>query len=199
MHEGPAHPFVRGLAGERAEDRHPGRRFVEAEGVRAAHRTPRTTVAALPDPPEPVDDEVVADVGPAQVVGVVAVDRPQQRRHLVAAVVVARRGVVHVDLLDRAVVVGPAVAPPLLGAPALAAADVRPRRLVRLVGLVGFRSTPPAVAVASFTVAPGSMSASFKSRTAPLTWTSTPVDRPTHQGCVERRPGIPSVPASGRS
>ena len=126
-----------------------GRRRVEAQRVGAAHEPPRAAGPARPDPAEPVDEEVVADVGPAQVARVVAVHPPDQRGHVTAPVVVAARRVVHVHLLDGAVVARLAVAPPLVRAPLPSAALAGPRhpsgpreRLVlgtaeRYVGLVG--------------------------------------------------------------
>ena len=108
-----------------------GRGRVEAQRVRAAHEPARAAGAAGPDPPEPVDEEVVADVGPAQVARVVAVHAPDQRRHVAAPVVVAARRVVHVHLLDGAVVAGLAVAPPLVRAPLPAAALARAAAPVR--------------------------------------------------------------------
>ena len=98
---------------------------VEAEGVRAPHRSARPSRAAGPDAPEPVDEEVVADVGPAEVAGVVAVHAADQRRHVAAPVVVAVDRVVDVHLLDRVVDAGPAVTPRLPGAPLPAAVQLR--------------------------------------------------------------------------
>ena len=98
---------------------------------------PRTTLgrparAAHPRAAEPVDQEVVADVGPAEVVRVVAVHAADQRRDVGPRVVVARCRVVDVHLLDGAAVVGATVAPALVGTPLRAVEQRRrgaPRRL----------------------------------------------------------------------
>ena len=64
----------------------------------------------------------------------VAVHAADQRRGLLVGVGVAADGVVDVDLLDRPVRAGAAVAPRLVGTPLLARADVGPRRLRRAGG-----------------------------------------------------------------
>ena len=102
----------------------PGRGVVEPQGVRAAHQLGGAAGASDPGPAEAVDQEVVADVGPAERLGVVAVDRPQDPAHLAPLVVVAARRVVDVHLLELVVVPRPAAAPPLVGTPVLAGVDL---------------------------------------------------------------------------
>ena len=65
---------------EVADRRHRERVVVVAEGVRADDGTVDAAVPALPDPAEAVDEEVVADVGPAAGLRVVRVDAAQDRR-----------------------------------------------------------------------------------------------------------------------
>ncbi len=123
---GPQHR-LRGARGlEVADRRHRERVVVVAEGVGADDRARDPAVAALPDPAELVDQEVVADVAPALGLGVVRVDAAQHARDVVARVVVGVDRVVHESGADRAVARA-AVAHPLVGAPLLAGEDRRPR------------------------------------------------------------------------
>ena len=80
---------------EVADRRHGEGVRVVVERVRADHRTVDAAVAAFPDPTEAVDEEVVADVGPAAGLRVVGVDRPEDGRHVLALVVVGVDRVVH--------------------------------------------------------------------------------------------------------
>ena len=98
---------------------------VVAEGVGADHRAVDAAVPALPDPAEPVDEVVVADVAPAAGLHVVGVDAAQERRHLGPRVVVGVDGVVHEAGVHVAVVQRRRVAHPLVGAPLGARVDHR--------------------------------------------------------------------------
>ena len=88
--------------------------------------------ATLPDPAEPVDEEVVADVAPAAGLHVVGVDAAQDRRDLGLGVVVGVDRVVHETAGDAAVAQGALVADALVGAPLGAGED---RRLGHGLGL----------------------------------------------------------------
>ena len=59
-----------------------------ARGGRDPHRVLVAAVPGLPDGAEPVDDEVVGDVGPAPGALVEGLDRPEHRGHLALAVAV---------------------------------------------------------------------------------------------------------------
>ncbi len=92
---------------EVADRRHRERVVVVVEGVGADDRAVDAAVPALPDPAEPVDEEVVADVGPAAGLRVVRVDAAQDARHLGARVVVGVDRVVdeagvHLEVVQRA-------------------------------------------------------------------------------------------------
>src|SRR4029453_6189990 len=63
--------------------------------------------AAFPEPSELVDDDVVADVAPAQAHRVIAIDRPHDLRDLVCRVAVRVSGVVQRGGLDRGGVLRP--------------------------------------------------------------------------------------------
>ena len=124
---GPQH-HVGGLDGvEVADRRHREGVLVVVERVRADDRLVDAAVAALPDPAEPVDEEVVADVAPAAGLHVVGVDAAQDRRHLGLGVVVGVDRVVDEAAADRAVAQGALVADALVGAPLGAGVDRRLR------------------------------------------------------------------------
>jgi hypothetical protein len=108
-----------------AEGGDPHRVGVEAPGVRADHRPVHAAPATLVQAPEAVDQEVVADVRPAERLGVVGVDRPDHAGHLGGRVVGCAGGVVHEPGLDRLAVAGEAVAKRLVGAPLGARHDRR--------------------------------------------------------------------------
>ncbi len=134
-----AQHHVGGLHGvEVADGRHRERVLVVVERVRAHDRLVDAAVAALPDPAEPVDEEVVADVAPAAGLHVVGVDAAQDRRHLRLGVVVGVDRVVDEAAADRAVAHGALVADALVGTPLGAGEDGRRRDgLARARGLEG--------------------------------------------------------------
>src|SRR5680860_129906 len=74
---------------EVAECRHRERVLVVAEGVCTDDGSVHAAVPALPDPPELVDDVVVADVAPAPGLRVIRVDTAHDRGHLSTRVAVA--------------------------------------------------------------------------------------------------------------
>ena len=110
-----------------ADRRHRERVVVVVQGVRADHRAVDAAVPALPDPPEPVDEVVVADVRPAAALGVVRVDAAQDARHLVARVVVGVHRVVDEAGVHLAVVQRARAAHALVGAPLGTRVDLRLR------------------------------------------------------------------------
>ena len=123
----------RGLGGERAEDRDARRARVEALRVCADDRKVDAARATLVDPPEAVDEEVVADVVPALRVAVVLGDRQDDRRRVVGPVGVRAVGVMDESHLDRALG-GPRARHDAIAAPGRARDD---RRLPAELGGAG--------------------------------------------------------------
>ena len=126
----------RGLRGVEVADQADGRRpRVEAVDVRAHHRPRHAARPALVDRAEAVDEELVADVRPAQRPGVVEVDRAHHRGGVGLGVVVRAGRVVH-DGVAEARRVARRAGQRLVGAPLRArhdrglghAADVGQRR-----------------------------------------------------------------------
>ena len=107
-----------------AHDRDPGAAGVEAEHVRADDAAGDPPVPALVDGPEPVDEEVVADVAPAEAPGVVRVDGTHQRGRVGRGVGAVAGRVVDERHLDRGVG-GRSRAQALVGAPLRAGHDDR--------------------------------------------------------------------------
>ena len=108
---------------EVADGRHREGVVVVVERVGTDDRLVDAAVAALPDPTEPVDQEVVADVAPPTGLHVVGVDAADDRRHLGLGVVVGVDRVVDEAAADRAVAQRLLVADALVGAPLGAGVD----------------------------------------------------------------------------
>ena len=89
------HRLTRVGVAEGAEHGHTHALGVEAECVPTDGRRLDHSVAGLPDPAEPVDDEVVADVVPAAGVDMERSDSPQERRDVRLGVVVVVDGVMN--------------------------------------------------------------------------------------------------------
>ncbi len=122
------HDRRRGDLVEVADRRHRERVDVEATGVRTDDGAVHAAVPALPEPAEPVDQEVVADVRPVVPLDVVGVDRPQDLRDRRRGVAVGAGGVVHEAGADRGVVRRRGAADRLVGTP------LRPGEDRRLAG-----------------------------------------------------------------
>ena len=102
---------------------------VEPAGMRALHGLVQPAVTALEGLAVLVDQHVVANVAPAEVLGVVGVDAAHDARRLFFGVVIRSGGVVD-GRRDHAIVVVRVAAPhPFVGAPALARNDVGHRRI----------------------------------------------------------------------
>ena len=101
---------------------------VEPARLRPDHRLVDPAGAPLEDPPEGIDEEVVADVLPAVRAHVVGVDRADDRGHVVGRVAVRRVGVVHEDHLRRVRVAR---------VPRAAASRLPPARPRHDLGLIG--------------------------------------------------------------
>ena len=91
----------RSLARVGAHHRHAGAARVEAVHMGSHDALPRTAGAPHVDRAEAVDEEVVADVAPAEACGVVDVDAADERGGLLPGVLVASRRVMHESHLDR--------------------------------------------------------------------------------------------------
>ena len=139
-----------------ADGRHRERVVVVAQGVGADDGAIHAAVPALPDPTEPVDQEVVADVAPAARPHVVGVDPAQQRGHLGAGVVVRVDRVVdeagmHLVVVQRTLLADRLVRAPLRPGEDLGLGGVRRRTEGELAGgglhgVVGGRSLGPVTA-----------------------------------------------------
>ncbi len=102
-----AHHRVGADAREGPEHRHPDALGVETEGVAAHDRFEQSGLPRLPDPPEPVDHEVVADVVPPPDTHVVLLDAPQECRNLARRVAVGGHRVVDHGVADTHVGTAP--------------------------------------------------------------------------------------------
>src|SRR6266545_2828456 len=109
------------------ERRHPDGVGVEPSGVGADHGLVHTTPATLEQAPEAVNDEVVADVRPAQRERVVGIDRPDHAWDVRAGVVRRTSGVMDERRVDRLAVSREAVAQRLVSTPLRACDDRWPR------------------------------------------------------------------------
>src|SRR5262249_49145407 len=111
------------------DERDPGRAGVETGYVRADARRGDAAPAPLEDLPVRVDEEVVADVAPAPIAGVVLVDAPDDRGRLILGIGVRGHRVVDERHLERRRV------PDATGPPALVRAPLRARDDDRLNGV----------------------------------------------------------------
>src|SRR3954452_20689900 len=108
----------------RAEEGDTDRAGVEALRVRTDDGAADPAVAAFPDPPEAVDEQVVADVAPATGLHVVGVVGPDHSRYVARGVAVRLRSVVYDDRDIGPRVVRSTATHRLVRAPVVAGVDV---------------------------------------------------------------------------